>query len=199
MTVILGLTGGIASGKSTADEFFKKKNIPIVDADKIAHHIYDKDQTAYSLVVDKFGKKILAKDQSVDRKKFGQIVFSDVNKLHELNKITHPFILKEIKQQLRSQSKNHALVIADIPLLFESHGENLCDKILVISIPEKLQIQRLMARNNLTAKEARERINSQMPLAEKVKKATYVVDNAGTIEELEEKLNKILDKIKLGE
>ena len=196
MTYFLGLTGGIASGKSTADEFFKKKKIPIIDSDLIAHKIMEIGQNGYKAVVDYFGTDILNDDQTINRRKLGGIVFNDKAKLKKLNELTHPLVHQEIKQQMaRYRANQEKLVVIDVPLLFESGFESLCNGVLVISITPELQIERLMNRNAFTKKEAIARINNQMPLSEKEKRATYVVANTGTIDDLEKKLSDLLQEI----
>ncbi|KRM98665.1 dephospho-CoA kinase [Lactobacillus taiwanensis DSM 21401] len=196
MTYFLGLTGGIASGKSTADDFFKKKNIPIIDSDLIAHKIMEVGQAGYQAVVDYFGSKILTDNQTINRRKLGEIVFNDQAKLKKLNSLTHPLVHQEIKRQMEQYRLNQEkLVVIDVPLLFESGFESLCDGVLVISISPELQLKRLMKRNNFTEKEALSRINNQMPLSEKEKRATYVVANTGTINDLEKRLSDLLQKI----
>ncbi|AHA97760.1 dephospho-CoA kinase [Lactobacillus johnsonii] len=196
MTYFLGLTGGIASGKSTADEFFKKKKIPIIDSDLIAHKIMEIGQNGYKAVVDYFGTDILNDDQTINRRKLGGIVFNDKAKLKKLNELTHPLVHQEIKQQMaRYRANQEKLVVIDVPLLFESGFESLCNGVLVISITPELQIERLMKRNAFTKKEAIARINNQMPLSEKEKRATYVVANTGTIDDLEKKLSDLLQEI----
>ena len=196
MTYFLGLTGGIASGKSTADEFFKKKKIPIIDSDLIAHRIMEIGQNGYKAVVDYFGTDILNDDQTINRRKLGGIVFNDKAKLKKLNELTHPLVHQEIKQQMAQYRANQEkLVVIDVPLLFESGFESLCNGVLVISITPELQIERLMKRNDFTEKEAIARISNQMPLSEKEKRATYVVANTGTIDDLEKKLSDLLQEI----
>ncbi len=196
MTYFLGLTGGIASGKSTADEFFKKKKIPIIDSDLIAHKIMEIGQNGYKAVVDYFGTDILNDDQTINRRKLGGIVFNDKAKLKKLNELTHPLVHQEIKQQMaRYRANQEKLVVIDVPLLFESGFESLCNGVLVISITPELQIERLMKRNAFTKKEAIARINNKMPLSEKEKRATYVVANTGTIDDLEKKLSDLLQEI----
>lgn len=196
MTLVLGLTGGIATGKSTADEFFKKKNIPIIDSDKIAHNIMNVGKPAWKQVKIIFGQNYLNQDQTVNRKKLGELVFNNSAELKKLNDITHPLIYQEIQEKIKvEKDKGTPLVIVDAPILFETGGQSYCDKTLVISLPKDLQIKRLMERNNLTRDEALSRIKSQMPLDQKEKLATYVVDNAGTIEELESKLEQLLKEI----
>lgn len=196
MSLVIGLTGGIATGKSAADAYFKKQNIPVIDADEIAHNILNKGKSAWKQVIETFGIEYLNKDQSINRRKLGQLVFSNQAQLAKLNSITHPLIHEEILQQIKDFSQNNDIIIVDIPLLFETNSESICDQTIVITIPRELQIERLMKRNNFTRQEAVKRINSQMPLKEKEAKATYVVSNTGTISELEKNLEKLLLKIK---
>ena len=196
MTIVLGLTGGIATGKSTADHFFKQKGIPIIDADQITHDLYQVGKSAWKKIKDQFGREYLNSDQTINRKKLGQLDFNDQNELELLNKITHPLVHEEIDRQIKQEiSKKSRLVILDIPLLFESHAEKMCDQVLVITLPEDMQITRLMERNNLTKEQAIARIHSQMPLSEKEAKATYVISNSGTVNDLYEKLDNLLNKI----
>lgn len=196
MTLVLGLTGGIATGKSTADEFFEKKKIPVVDADKIAHRIYDIGKPAWNEIKNKFGEEYLNSDQTINRKKLGQLVFTNKDKLTLLNEITHPIITQEIQTQVNSyKDKSVPLIVVDMPVLFESGAQKYCDQTLVITLPQNMQVERLMARNSLTKQEAIDRIHSQMPLSEKEAKATYVVSNIGTKKDLENKLEKLLLEI----
>ncbi|CCI85803.1 dephospho-CoA kinase [Lactobacillus pasteurii DSM 23907 = CRBIP 24.76] len=196
MTIVLGLTGGIATGKSTADEFFRKQNIPIIDADQISREILNIGKPAWEQVKQQFGLEFFNADQTVNRRKLGQYVFSHKSELEKLNQITHPLIHEEIVEQIQSaKQKNLPLIILDAPVLFETGGEKDCDQVLVIALPEQEQLKRLMKRNNYDEKEAMDRIRSQMPLAQKIAKANYVVENTGTIIELEDKLAEVLRKI----
>ena len=197
MTLVLGLSGGIATGKSTADKFFEEKNIPIVDCDEIAHNIMNVNKPAWKDIKEVFGEKYLNEDQTINRKKLGKLVFNDPTKMKILNEITHPRIFQEMESQIAQyKSEGYSLIIVDAPVLFESHSEKYYDKTLVISLPQDLQIKRLMARNNLTKEEALSRINSQMSLKEKEARATYVIENTGSVEDLYKKLNELLTKIK---
>lgn len=194
MSFILGLTGGIATGKSAADDFFRKKGIPVIDADQVAHHVYDLNKPAWRELKQVFGKEYLNADQTVNRQKLGDLVFHNPQKLELLNQITHPFIYQEIMARIADLS-NQKLVVVDMPVLFESNGAKICDRILVVSLPESVQLTRLMKRNNLDKEQALARIHSQMPLAQKEKKADYVVDNSGTLIDLANSLTKVLEKI----
>ena len=197
MTKILGLTGGIASGKSTADVFFREKQIPVIDCDQIAHDILNKGEKGYELVLKQFGMNILKSDQSINRSALGQIVFDDEKQLETLNRITHPLIFQEIQAKiaLNNPSKN-SLVVVDAPVLFEANGQKYCDFTLLIAIPESLQMKRLMLRDRLSKGAALKRIRSQMPLSQKEKLADFVINNTGTKQNLKSKLEQLLLEIK---
>ena len=197
MTKILGLTGGIASGKSTADVFFREKQIPVIDCDQIAHDILNKGEEGYELVLKQFGMNILKSDQSINRSALGQIVFDDEKQLETLNRITHPLIFQEIQAKiaLNNPSKN-SLVVVDAPVLFEANGQKYCDFTLLIAIPESLQMKRLMLRDRLSKGAALKRIRSQMPLSQKEKLADFVINNTGTKQDLKSKLEQLLLEIK---
>ena len=197
MTKILGLTGGIASGKSTADVFFREKQIPVIDCDQIAHDILNKGEKGYELVLKQFGMNILKSDQSINRSALGQIVFDDEKQLETLNRITHPLIFQEIQAKiaLNNPSKN-SLVVVDAPVLFEANGQKYCDFTLLIAIPESLQMKRLMLRDRLSKGAALKRIRSQMPLPQKEKLADFVINNTGTKQDLKSKLEQLLLEIK---
>lgn len=197
MTYVLALTGGIATGKSTADQFFEKKNIPIVDCDKIAHDLMEPKNASWQAIKDNFGGEYLNDDQTINRKKLGQLVFSDKSALNKLNQLTHPLIFDKTIQKIESY-QNEDMVILDAPVYFESGWDkkNIADGILVITLPETVQIDRLKQRNNLTDEEARMRIKSQIPLDKKTQLADFVIENTGTIKELESKLEQLLNKIK---
>lgn len=197
MTYFLGLTGGIATGKTAADDYFRKRKIPIIDADTVAHQLMQKRRKSYTAIVNNFGNSILDDHQEIDRKKLGQIVFTDPQQLARLNKITHPIIRQEIISQMdQFQKCGTKLVILDVPLLFESNYQKLCDSVLVVTTSPELQLQRLQARNNLNKSAAMRRIDSQMDLSKKEAMADFVVQNNTTITDLEEKLARVLDKIK---
>ena len=197
MTKILGLTGGIASGKSTADVFFREKQIPVIDCDQIAHDILNKGEKGYELVLKQFGMNILKSDQSINRSALGQIVFDNKKQLKTLNRITHPLIFQEIQAKiaLNNPSKN-SLVVVDAPVLFEANGQKYCDFTLLIAIPESLQMKRLMLRDRLSKGAALKRIRSQMPLSQKEKLADFVINNTGTKQDLKSKLEQLLLEIK---
>jgi len=195
MALIIGLTGGIASGKSTVSNMLKGLAIPVIDADVIAKEIVQKDRPAYRDIVRTFGTGILAEDLQLDRPKLGAIVFQDEGKRQLLNQIVHPAVRKEMLAQKEFfLQEGHETVVLDIPLLFESKLTALVDKVLLVFVDDSVQRERLMTRNNFTKEEAEARIRSQMPLGQKVSLADEVINNNGTMEETKEQLLYVLSK-----
>lgn len=193
MPLIIGLTGGIASGKSTVANMFRDKNIPIVDADVVAREVVEIGTDTYNILVSEFGTEILNDDKTLNRPKLGSIIFQDETKRQTLNSIMHPSIRTSMKEKTKNYiEEGHEVVVMDIPLLFESKLTYLVDKTLLVYVTEKTQLKRLMERNDLSEKEATDRIKSQMPLAEKVKLSHAVIDNNGTLTKTEQQLNEIL-------
>lgn len=193
MTVIVGLTGGIAMGKTTISQFLKSKAIPVVDADQIAHEILTVDEVKVKLM-DTFGESILDKNQNIDRRKLGPIVFNDQRQLEKLNIIVQPYIRTEIVRQLYTFSASKVVVL-DAPVLFEQGYEKMVDYLMVIKTSAQIQVERLMQRDSLNEIDAQKRIQAQMPIEEKVKKADIVIDTSGTIEETRSQVVKwLVDK-----
>lgn len=193
MRRVIGLTGGIATGKSTISKMFKSFHIPVIDADKIAREVVEPGKTAYDHIVRTFGKGITQGDGTIDRKKLGQIIFSDEQKRKQLNEIVHPAIRRKmIDRRDEYLKQGERAVVLDIPLLFESDLTHFVDQIIVVYIPEALQLERLLKRDHLNKVDALKRIRAQLPIEEKVKKADAVIDNQGSIEESFEQLEKIL-------
>lgn len=182
MSVVLGITGGIATGKSTASSYFEKKGVPVVDADLGARVVVEAGSSGLDQLVQAFGIDILAEDGTLDRKKLGRMVFSDTQKRQELNQIVQKDIRKWIESTLADlKKKAYPLIVLDIPLLFEEHYEDLCDIVLVIATtPEKQQI-RLRERDGLTEVEARDRLAAQWPLSQKKKLADVVIENSSSL------------------
>lgn len=180
MTKILGLTGGIAMGKSTISNFLRDKGIPIVDADEIAHAVLEFKAVKVQLVK-AFGTPILNEQKQVDRKQLGKIVFGESKKLGELNQIVQPVIRQEIIRQLKSFT-TEPVVVLDAPVLFEQGYETLVDCIMVVSTTPAEQLRRLMERDHLTREDAQKRIDAQMPIEIKQKKADVTIDSSGSIE-----------------
>ncbi|WP_010651124.1 dephospho-CoA kinase [Oceanobacillus massiliensis] len=193
MSLVIGLTGSIASGKSTVSQMFDDYSIPVVDADKLAREVVEPGQTAYKQVVDTFGETILREDKSLNRPALGQIIFADESKRKLLNGIVHPAIRERMLER-RDFYLNAGVkcVVLDIPLLFESELSHFADRTIVVSVDETVQLKRLMERDNYTEKEAWQRIRSQMPIEEKVRMADAVIDNNGSIKESRSQLEELL-------
>lgn len=193
MALIIGLTGGIASGKSTVSEMFKHKGITVIDADLEARLAVEKGEEAYFQIIEHFGQSILLNDRSINRQKLGDIIFNHEEERITLNSIVHPAVRRRMNNKKEEAlSKGESVVVMDIPLLFESNLTHMVDKILLVFVDEEIQLQRLMKRNNYSREEAEIRINSQMPLIEKKQKADAVIDNNGSMENTERQLNYIL-------
>lgn len=193
--MILGLTGGIATGKSLVSDYFKSKGYPVIDADQVSRQVVEAGSLGLSQVADHFGSHILFENGELDRKKLGQLIFSDSEKRKELNAIMHPLIRSEVLKQLNQLKKEgYDLIVLDLPLLFESSYEDQVDQVMVVHINKDLQLKRLMKRNDLSQREALQRIHSQMPLEEKMKKSQVLIDNSGTKKETFQQINTWLEK-----
>ena len=181
---IIGLTGGISSGKSTIADYLRKVGLPVIDADQIARMIVEIGKPAYLDIVHTFGSSILQKDQTIDRKKLAHYVFSNPKQRQILNEITHPRIAEEATKTIHYHAQNgHENLIYEVPLLFENQLQHNMTAVILVSISTELQMQRLLLRDLINEKEALERINSQMPLSEKKKLTPYIIDNSGSIEQ----------------
>lgn len=195
MTVVIGLTGGIASGKSTVSNMFRELCIPVIDADVIAREVVEPGKKAYNNIGEVFGKEVLQENGELDRAKLGSIVFHDEEKRMQLNRIVHPAVREEMNEQKEKYIREQRdAVVLDIPLLFESKLTELVHRTLVVYVDGETQLTRLMDRNGFTEEEAKARISSQMPLKEKVALADYVINNNGTIEETRAQLHNTLMK-----
>jgi dephospho-CoA kinase len=183
MSMVLGLTGGIATGKSTVSQVFKEAGFPIIDGDLIAREIVEPGQPALKEIAAAFGSQMIDDKGSLNRKKLGKIIFNDSTKRVQLNKIMSPYLRKAILAELEQKKQQAPLVVLDIPLLYEGGYEQFVDQVAVVYVPEKIQLQRLMQRDQLTTKEAQQRINSQWPIEQKKQLAEIVFDNQGTKEE----------------
>ncbi|KML45417.1 MULTISPECIES: dephospho-CoA kinase [Bacillaceae] len=195
MSLTVGLTGGIASGKSTVSSLLIKKGYTVIDADIEARLAVEKGEEAYQEILRHFGERVLLKDGSIDRAELGSIIFHNETERKALNSIVHPAVRKRMTaKKEQAISRKEQLIILDIPLLFESKLQYMCDKTLLVYADEDIQLQRLMQRNQLSEKEAMARIQSQMPLKDKKALADAVIDNNGTIEETEKQLWGIFKK-----
>ncbi|MGM0548165.1 MAG: dephospho-CoA kinase [Bacillota bacterium] len=196
--MIIGLTGGIATGKSTAALYLEKKGAKIIDADQISHQLSQRGKKGWQLIVDEFGEKVLTEKKELDREKLGQIIFSDSAKRKKLESLLHPLIIYKMKEKAHQYLANDELVIFMAPLLFETGLDYFCDQIWLISSSQKEQIKRLKKRNGLNQKEALKRIKSQMSLEEKKQKADIIIENNSSIKSLKSKLDSNWNKILKG-
>ena len=189
--LIVGLTGGIVSGKTTVAQIFERLGAKIIDLDEIARQIVKPQQKAWKKIVQNFGVEILKDNQEINRKKLAKIVFSNQEKLNLLNQITHPVIIEVMKEQLNQISKQTSedvICMIDAPLLFEAHIEHMMDNIIVVFINEKEQMTRLLQREGLSKDDAIKRMRAQIPIEDKVHLADYVIDNSFSIEQTKEQV-----------
>ncbi|MDN4527487.1 dephospho-CoA kinase [Fictibacillus fluitans] len=187
--MIIGLTGGIASGKSTVSNLLRSHGLPVVDADIIARQVVEQGHPAYEKIVEQFGEDILDEARNIDRKKLGSIVFTNEEKRMVLNGIVHPAVRMGMKNEAAAHLKDgHPHVVLDIPLLFESELTHMVDRTLLVFVDEEIQLRRLMDRDGFTEAEAKSRIAAQMPLKDKVQLADAVIMNTGSLEELKDKV-----------
>jgi len=193
MAKIIGLTGGIASGKSTVSNMLKAKGFTIVDADIAARKVVEPGEPAYEQIIEAFGEGILLQDLTLDRKKLGALIFADEALRMKLNSIVHPAVRAWMtREKDRAIENGKKTVFLDIPLLFESRLTYMVERTILVYVDEETQLKRLMARNGLSEKEAQMRIRAQMPLSEKKALADAVLDNNGSPEETKQQLEKIV-------
>lgn len=193
---IIGLTGGIASGKSTVSDYIKSKGIPVVDTDLEARHALDVGTDAYYDVIKEFSEDILNEDKTVDRKKLGAIVFKDRQLVEKLNSIVHPHVIQKTNEMLDEYRKNgEQLAVIDVPLLIESGMNKIADEVWVVYVPEEMQIKRAMRRDNLPREQIVNKIKNQMPFEEKAKFADRIIRNDTTIENLYAQIDEYLNEI----
>ena len=191
--MIIGITGGIATGKSTIVKYLLRMGNIIIDADKISREIIE-EKEIIEKIVDEFGKEII-KSKKIDRPKLRELVFNDEEKLKKLNAITHPAILNKINLEIE-KNKDKKIIFVDIPLLYEVGFEKNVDKVLVVYSSYEIQLKRLMERDNISYDLAQNMIKSQMNLKEKIDKADYIIDNNGNLKEFEDKIMKNYKLIK---
>jgi dephospho-CoA kinase len=178
--VTAGLTGGIATGKSTVADFFARIGAVIVDADVIARKVVGKNAPAWHEIVRYFGPQVLLPNGEVDRVRLADIIFGDRRHRARLNRIVHPHVLDEIERRLRhlKTSGGCDLAIVDVPLLIEAGMAEKIGPVILVYAPEKVQMQRLMERDGLSHAQARSRLRAQMPIETKKKWADYIIDNS---------------------
>lgn len=185
--MIIGLTGGIASGKSTVSQMLEERGARIVDADQIAREVVLPDSPVLEQVVARFGQAILHADGTLNRPKLGEIIFNDRQAKLDLEQLLHPPIRHIIRQRVQKyeQEAPHKLVVADIPLLYESELEGMFPEVMVVYVPEAMQLTRLMERNQLSEEQALSRIKTQLSIETKKERADIVIDNSGSLQQTE--------------
>ncbi len=182
MAKVIGVTGGIASGKSLVSAYLIAHGFPIVDADIVAREVVAPDSIGLKKVAATFGNEIVDTKGNLDRKRLAKIVFADDSQLKLLNDILQPLIRQQIQQELQqfiAQGQEYIFLVA--PLLFEENYQSMCDEIMVVTVTLQTQLQRLMSRDQLNEQQARRRIAAQWPLSRKIALADVVIDNEGTI------------------
>lgn len=183
--LIIGLTGGISSGKSFVSEYLQKLGAIVIDADKLARAAVEPGSPALQEIRSYFGDEVFEPSGELNRKKLGEIIFNSVRDKEKLNSIIHPMVIEETKRQIEKykvENKGPAIII-DAPLLIEAGMHNLTDEIWVVAVNEEIQIERLIKRDKLTRQEALNRLKMQMPLQEKLKYADQIIDNNGSKED----------------
>jgi dephospho-CoA kinase len=187
--IVLGITGSLASGKSTVARMFSSSAVKVIDADKIGHGLLKPGTGVYQEIVREFGREILMPDGSISRVKLSSRVFKDVKRLKKLNRIMHPRIIREIKSGIRS-SRAQTLIL-DAPLLIESGLSGLVDKLIVVKVNRRVQLKRIASKKHLSSKQALRRIRAQMPLKDKIRLADFVIDNNGTLSQTRKQVGQI--------
>ena len=199
--MVIGLTGGIGTGKSTISQILREKKFPVIDLDIISHEVI-KFPKVIKKIVENFGKEILENSSNfenknneiqVSRERLGKIIFENREKRLLLNSIMHPEILRVMREQVSKYKKNNKIVFVEIQLLFEVQWEKEFDYILLVSAKKSTQIRRILERDNRSENDALNIINSQMSLEEKRKRSDFVIENDGNIEELKEKIDTFLE------
>jgi dephospho-CoA kinase len=196
----IGLTGGIATGKSTAARLLTERGAVVVDLDRIAREVVEPGQPALQQIAERFGPSVLLEDGALDRKKLGAIVFSDAAERKALETITHPAIRAVMKARMThyETTEPDKLVVVDVPLLYESKLEGYFEQVMVVYVPRPTQLRRLMERDGLSAEEADKRLQAQMDIEEKKQRADILIDNSGSLAETAEQIARFWREKGLG-
>ena len=196
MTKVIGLTGGIASGKSTISNIFKEVGWPVIDADQTARQVVMPGSLGLAQIVSRFGSQVLQPDGTLDRATLGSMVFDDPQNLSDLDQIEHPLIMAAIDQQLAGFKKQGLpVVVLDVPLLFETGMDQECDLTVLAVVDRKTQLERLMKRDHCSKAAALKRINAQMPLEEKMRRADVTIDNNGSPAQTRLQVAKLVERV----
>ena len=195
---LLGVTGGIASGKTIVASMLEELGAPIIDFDLIARQVVEPGKPAFKQIVDYFGKQILLEDGTLDRKKLSKSVFQDLEKRKKLESFTHPRIYEAFLKQVNeiTEKGSEAVIQVVVPLLIESNLQYMFDRLLVVYIPQEQQIERLVERDGISREEAADMLKAQLPIDEKLGYADFVVDNQGSVEETRKQVEDIWQTLK---
>ena len=189
---VIGLTGGISTGKSSVARFFEQRDIPVIDADRLARDAVQPGSPALKHIVELFGERVLQPDGSLDRKSLGMLVFADAGKRRQLETVLHPQIRELAEAGIaRASAEGHQRVIYSAPLLIEAGVTDRVDEIWVVTVRPEIQLARLMRRDGISLEEAERIISSQMPLSQKERYGSQIIDNSGTPEQTERILENI--------
>jgi dephospho-CoA kinase len=197
--ILVGLTGGVATGKSTVARMFKQCGAVVIDADQLARDVVKPGKPAWREIVTLFGKTVLNQDRSLNRQALGSIVFRNRTKRRQLERIIHPRVAREQQRLVRrvAKRKPHAVVIYEVPLLFEAGVDKRVDKIIVVTADRETQIVRLTKRNSLSRAEALRRIRSQMPLAKKIQQMDHVLNGTLPRPSLRKQVGQLFKSLRL--
>lgn len=195
MATVIGITGGIASGKSTVSQYLLEKGNPVIDADQVVHNLQAKGGRLYEALLVRFGSGILDETGELDRPGLGQLVFSDKAVLQELSLVQDEVIRQALLEERNCLVQEHELVFMDIPLLFEAAYQETCDQIWLVYVPESVQLDRLMERNGYSQEEAAQRLAAQWPIEDKKGLAHVVIDNQGERQETYDQLETLLAQL----
>lgn len=194
---LIGLTGGIASGKSTVASLLRDAGMPVIDADRIAREVVEPGRPAHEAVVREFGNTILNDDGTIRRDRLAAIVFSDPEKRGRLEALTHPYIFRAIADEVRRLHRelHPKFVVIDAALLFESRLNLSMDQVILVKASPEIQLRRLMDRDGFSETEAKQRIDSQMAIEEKERLSDFVIENEGSLEELHREVSGVLGQL----
>lgn len=194
MKRIIGITGGIASGKSNVCNVLSNMGYPVINCDEISKKLSIKGEALYNVIKEHFGDEYLLDDGELNKKKIAQLIFNDSASKILLDSITHPIIIEEVKRQIYEHSDD--IIFVEAPLLYEAHMETMFDKIICVFLSKKFQVERLMERDKIDEDYALAKIHSQMDLYLKKSLADYVIDSKGTFDETKNQVEKIIKEIK---
>ena len=197
MAKIIGLTGGIATGKSTVSKMFKENNIPVIDSDHIAKSLLNKGSDAYQEIIAEFSDEILTTNGEINRKKLAEKLFSDIEIREKINGIIHPRVKEIVRREItRLESYGETMIVIDVPLLFETDFHQECDVSVLVYARQKDQVERLVERDQISEEYAMKKIKAQLPMSKKKALADIVIDNSKSILETRKAFDKVLERMK---